>query len=255
MMLPHSLAREGNAVKLTIGWLYGSSMNIYGDRGNVLALAQRCRWRGIDAEVVSVEVGEPIDTGRFDIYFWGGGQDREQIEPSADMQGTKGEALKAEIEDGAPLLSVCGGYQLLGKFYRPHDREELPGIGVFDAWSVAGHERFIGNVVVVSEEFGELVGFENHSGLTHLGPSARPLGIVKVGHGNNGQDGFEGCHYKNAIGCYMHGALLPKNPAVSDYLIRAAMKRRYGVDELEDLDDELEMTAHASAVRRAVTRR
>ncbi len=239
-------------MKLTICWLYGASMNIYGDRGNVLALAQRARWRGIEAEIVTVGVGEPLEPGRYDVFFWGGGQDREQIPVSADIQGPKGEALIAEVEDGAPLLSVCGGYQLLGKYYRPHDGEPLPGIGLFDAWTVAGHERFIGNVVVETEDLGDLVGFENHSGRTYLGPTARPLGRVRVGRGNNGEDGTEGCRYKHAIGCYLHGALLPKNPKLTDYLLRAALERRYGVVDLPPLDDALEAAAHASAVRRAV---
>lgn len=242
-------------MKLNICWLYGTSMNIYGDRGNVLALSQRCRWRGIESEIVHVGIGDPIEPGAHDIFFWGGGQDREQINVSADIQGKKGDRLKSEIEDGVPLLSVCGGYQLLGHYYRPHDGDELPGISVFDAWSVAGNKRFIGNVVIDTDEFGELVGFENHSGLTYLGSGARPLGRVRIGHGNNGSDGFEGCHYKNAIGCYMHGALLPKNPVVSDYLILAALGRRYGVVELEQLDDSLELAAHSSAVRRATDRR
>ncbi len=230
-------------------------MNIYGDRGNVLALSQRCQWRGIESEIVHSGIGDPIEPGRFDIYFWGGGQDREQINVSSDIQGEKGDRLKTEIEDGAPLLSVCGGYQLLGRYYRPHDGEELPGISLFDAWSIAGNERFIGNVVIDSDDFGELVGFENHSGLTYLGPNARPLGRVRIGHGNNGGDGFEGCHFKHAIGCYMHGALLPKNPVLSDYLIRAALHRRYGIDQLEALDDTLELASHASAVHRAEARR
>ncbi|HUZ01499.1 MAG TPA: glutamine amidotransferase [Thermomicrobiaceae bacterium] len=242
-------------MKLTICWLYGAAMNIYGDRGNVLSLAQRCRWRGIDAEIVSVGVGEPLDSGRFDVFFWGGGQDREQIPASADVHGVKGQVLKAEVNDGAPLLSVCGGYQLLGRYYRPLDGPELPGIGLFDAWTEAGHERFIGNVVVQSDEFGEVVGFENHSGRTFLGPSARPLGRVRVGRGNNGSDGTEGCRYRNAIGCYLHGALLPKNPAVSDFLIHGALERRYGLTELPPLEDDLEDAAHASAVRRAVATR
>jgi CobQ-like glutamine amidotransferase family enzyme len=242
-------------MKLSICWLYGSSMNIYGDRGNVLALAQRCRWRGIEAEIVQLGLGDPLDPGAHDIYFWGGGQDREQINVSADVQGAKGDALKAEIEDGAPLLSVCGGYQLLGHYYRPADGADLPGIGLFDATTTAGNERFIGNIVVESREFGELVGFENHSGLTHLGSNAEPLGKVRVGRGNNGVDGTEGCRYRNAIGCYMHGALLPKNPKLSDFLIRAALRRRYNLDVLPALDDSLETTAHASAVGRALARR
>ncbi|HEX7101461.1 MAG TPA: glutamine amidotransferase [Nitrolancea sp.] len=242
-------------MKLSICWLYGSSMNIYGDRGNVLALAQRCRWRGIEAEIAQLGAGDPLVPGVHDIYFWGGGQDREQINVSADVQGAKGDAIKAEVEDGAPLLSVCGGYQLLGHYYRPADDADLPGIGLFDATTTAGNERFIGNIVVESSEFGELVGFENHSGLTHLGPTAEPLGKVRVGRGNNGVDGTEGCRYRNAIGCYMHGALLPKNPTLSDFLIRAAIRRRYGSDVLPMLDDSLEATAHASAVGRALARR
>jgi CobQ-like glutamine amidotransferase family enzyme len=242
-------------MKLTICWLYGAAMNIYGDRGNVLALAQRCRWRGIDVEIHQVGVGDTLEAGRYDIYFWGGGQDREQIPASHDLQGPKGELLKREIEDGAALLSVCGGYQLLGRYYRPHDGDDLPGIGVFDAWTDAGNRRFIGNIVVESDEFGELVGFENHSGLTTLGPTVSPLGRVKVGHGNDGKSGFEGCRYRNAIGCYMHGALLPKNPVLTDFLIAAALKRRYGAAELPPLDDSLERLAHATAVKRAVATR
>lgn len=239
-------------MKLTICWLYGSTMNIYGDRGNVLALAQRCRWRGIEAEVVTLGVGEPLEAGRYDLFFWGGGQDREQVAVAADISGPKGEVLRAEVEAGVPLLAVCGGYQLLGRFYRPHDGPELSGIGLFDAWTIAGNERFIGNIVVDSDEFGEVVGFENHSGRTYLGPGARPLGRVRVGRGNNGEDGTEGCRYRNAIGCYLHGALLPKNPAIADFLIAAALRRRYGEVTLSPLDDTIEAAARAVAVQRAV---
>ncbi|MFO7272662.1 MAG: glutamine amidotransferase [Sphaerobacter thermophilus] len=239
-------------MKLTICWLYGSTMNIYGDRGNVLALAQRCRWRGIEAEVVTLGVGEPLEAGRYDLFFWGGGQDREQVAVAADISGPKGEVLRAEVEAGVPLLAVCGGYQLLGRFYRPHDGPELSGIGLFDAWTIAGNERFIGNIVVDSDEFGEVVGFENHSGRTYLGPGARPLGRVRVGRGNNGEDGTEGCRYRNAIGCYLHGALLPKNPAIADFLIAAALRRRYGEVTLSPLDDTIEAAARAAAVQRAV---
>lgn len=239
-------------MKLTICWLYGSTMNIYGDRGNVLALAQRCRWRGIEAEVVTLGVGEPLEAGRYDLFFWGGGQDREQVAVAADISGPKGEVLRAEVEAGVPLLAVCGGYQLLGRFYRPHDGPELPGIGLFDAWTIAGNERFIGNIVVDSDEFGEVVGFENHSGRTYLGPGARPLGRVRIGRGNNGEDGTEGCRYRNAIGCYLHGALLPKNPAIADFLIAAALRRRYGEVTLSPLDDTIEAAARAVAVQRAV---
>jgi CobQ-like glutamine amidotransferase family enzyme len=236
-------------MRLTVGWLYGTKMNIYGDRGNVLALAQRARWRGIEAVVVEVGIGDPIPP-EVDVFFFGGGQDQEQIAVSRDLQGAKGEALKAAVEGGAALLSVCGGYQLLGHVYRPHAAEPLPGIGLFDLETVAGPERFIGNVVVDSE-FGELVGFENHSGLTTLGPGVRPLGRVRVGRGNNGRDGTEGAIYRNAVGCYLHGSLLPKNPGLTDWLITAGLSRR-GPVALPPLDDDFEQTAHASAVRRAV---
>ncbi len=240
-------------MRLTIAWLYGGSMNIYGDRGNVLALAQRARWRGIEAEIRDVGIGDPIPE-EADLFFFGGGQDQEQAAVSRDLQGTKGDAIKAAVEDGAALLSVCGGYQLLGHEYRPHDAEPLPGIGLFDVVSVAGSERFIGNVVV-DTEFGPLVGFENHSGLTHLGPTAKPLGTVRVGRGNNGKDGTEGAMYRHAVGCYLHGALLPKNPRFADWLLEKALSRRYGAVALPPLEDDLEQAAHASAAERAVRTR
>lgn len=236
-------------MQLTIGWLYPTKMNIYGDRGNVIALMRRAQWRGIASQVVEIGIGEPLPPG-IDVFFFGGGQDQEQIAVSRDLQGAKGEALKAAIMDGAALLAVCGGYQLLGHEYRPHEGEPLPGIGLFDLTTVAGPERFIGNVVVDSE-WGELVGFENHSGLTYLGPGVRPLGRVRIGRGNNGKDGTEGAVYRHAIGCYLHGSLLPKNPRLADWLIAAGLRRRYGHVELPPLDDELERAAHATAVERA----
>jgi CobQ-like glutamine amidotransferase family enzyme len=234
---------------LTIAWLYGSMMNIYGDRGNVLALSQRSAWRGIDMNVVDVGLGDPIPAGA-DIFFFGGGQDQAQIAVSRDLAGAKGEAITAAVEDGAALLSVCGGYQLLGHEYRPHDADVLPGTGLFDVTSTAGSERFIGNVVIDSA-WGTLVGFENHSGLTFLGERAKPMGTVRVGRGNNGTDGTEGTIYKHAIGCYLHGALLPKNPALTDWLIGAALERKYGVADLAPIDGEIEEMAHSSAIARA----
>lgn len=235
---------------LTIGWLYGDKMNIYGDRGNVIALSQRARWRGIDAEVRNIGLGEPIPTD-VDCFFWGGGQDQEQVAVAHDLQGAKGEAIRQAVDDGAALLAVCGGYQLLGHEYRPHDAEPLPGIAVFDAISVAGPERFIGNVVV-DTRWGELVGFENHSGLTTLSPGLEPMGRVRVGHGNNGRDGTEGAVRQHAVGCYLHGSLLPKNPVLTDWLIVRALERRYGYVELEPLADDVESAAHSSAIKRAV---
>jgi CobQ-like glutamine amidotransferase family enzyme len=241
-------------MELTLAFLYATTMNIYGDRGNVVALQRRCQWRGIDLTVVPVGLGDALTPGRFDLFFFGGGQDKEQIAVAADLDGVKGQTLRDEIEAGTPALAVCGGYQLLGHYYQPHDGPRLPGIGLFDATSDAGEERFIGNVIVDSD-FGTLVGFENHSGRTWLGPGVRPLGRVRVGRGNNGRDGTEGARHRNAIGCYLHGAFLPKNPAVADALITAAIERRYGPAPLQPLDDHLERTAHASALERAARTR
>ena len=242
-------------MRLTIGWLYGAKMNIYGDRGNVLALAQRARWRGIAPEVTEIGLGEPIPP-ETDIFFFGGGQDQEQVAVSADLRGAKGEAIRRAVEEeGAALLAVCGGYQLLGHEYRPHGGPPLPGIGLFDLVTEAGPERFIGNIVVESDELGELVGFENHSGLTFLGAGGKPLGRVRIGRGNNGRDGTEGAVHKHAVGCYLHGSLLPKNPALTDWLIAAGLSRRHGPIELSPLDDRTEEAAHASAVARATRTR
>lgn len=241
---------------LTIGWLYGHEMNIYGDRGNVMALARRAEWRGIAARVETIGVGEPLDTARYDLYFWGGGQDREQITVSRDLAGAKGQALRAAIEDDVPILAVCGGYQFLGHQYHPFKGDDLPGIGVMDVTSEAGNERYIGNVVVEAGELGTLVGFENHSGKTWLGEGVQPLGRIRVGNGNNGRDGTEGARYRNAIGCYLHGSLLPKNPHLSDWLIAAALRRKYSTPvELAPLDDTFEQLAHDGVVERALTLR
>jgi len=238
---------------LKIAWLYGTKMNIYGDRGNVLALARRARWRGIMPEVQEIGLGEPIP-GDIDVFFFGGGQDQEQAAVSRDLRGEKGEQITSAVESGAALLSVCGGYQLLGHTYRPHDADPLPGIGLFDVESVAGPERFIGNVVIDSQ-WGKLVGFENHSGLTFLGERAEPMGRVEIGRGNNGRDGTEGTVYKHAIGCYLHGALLPKNPELTDWLITAGLRRRYGTGDVRSLDDGIELAAHDSAIGRALVTR
>jgi len=239
-------------MRLTIAWLYGTKMNIYGDRGNVMALARRATWRGIEPEVIEVGIGAPMP--RADVFFFGGGQDQEQVAVSRDLQGDKGVSLLGQVADGAALLAICGGYQLLGHEYRPHDREALPGVGLFDMTSEAGPERFIGNVVIDSF-LGELVGFENHSGLTHLGPGLEPLGKVRVGRGNNGRDGTEGAVWRNAVGCYMHGALLPKNPVLTDWLIAAGLRHRHGEVVLAPLDDETELAAHRVGVLRATRTR
>ncbi|MFM8594565.1 MAG: type 1 glutamine amidotransferase [Chloroflexota bacterium] len=238
---------------LTICWLYPTAMNIYGDRGNVLVLEQRARWRGIEVTTIGSGIGDPLPEA-CDLFFIGGGQDGEQVAVAHDLQGAKAEAIRSAVEDGAALLAICGGYQLLGHEYRPHDAAPIPGIGLVDLVTVAGPERFIGNVVVESE-FGTLVGFETHSGLTTIGPGVEPLGRVKIGHGNNGRDGLEGVRYRNAIGCYLHGSLLPKNPVLADWLITKALERRYGSVVLAPLDDALEQSAHAAATARAIETR
>ncbi len=240
-------------MRLTIGWLYGTKMNIYGDRGNIIALERRSRWRGIEAETREIGIGDPIPE-TIDLFFFGGGQDQEQEAIARDLQGAKGAAIRRAVEDGAAALTVCGGYQLFGHEYRPHGGPALPGIGVFDLVTEAGPERFIGNVVVETA-FGDLVGFENHSGLTWLGAGASPLGRVRVGRGNNGTDGTEGAIWRNAIGCYLHGSLLPKNPNLADWLLARALERRHGTVALPPLDDRYEVAAHASARDRAVRTR
>jgi CobQ-like glutamine amidotransferase family enzyme len=254
------LVRNGDKIarSLTVCYLYSSGMNVYGDRGNVIALAQRCRWRGIDVTVVERGIG---DTGSFeevDIIFAGGGQDRDQIAVSQDLQRDTGRALKEAIEDDTVVLTVCGTYQLLGKYFKTSSGSELPGISVFDAWTEAGPRRFIGDTVVEATIEGgpvELIGFENHSGRTFLGPSGRPLGRVLIGAGNNGGDGLEGAWYRNAFGTYLHGPLLPKNPAFADYLVRLALRRRYGADvDLGALDDTVEIQAHEAVVERVRSR-
>lgn len=238
---------------VTIGWLYPTKMNIYGDRGNVIALERRAAWRELETQVVEIGIGDPI-TDDVDVFFFGGGQDQEQVAVSNDLRGEKGKRLAGAIEDGAAMLAVCGGYQLLGHEYRPHAGAVLPGIGVFDIVTTAGPERFIGNVVVESQ-WGDLVGFENHSGLTHRGPNQAPMGKVRIGRGNNGKDGSEGSLSGSAVGCYLHGSLLPKNPRVADWLIEQGLRRRNASFTLEPLDDQVEEHARVSAAARAVRTR
>lgn len=238
-------------MELRIGWLYGHEMNIYGDRGNVLSLCRRAEWRGISTRVTTIGIGELFDATAHDILFWGGGQDREQIAVAADLDGPKGHAIARAIEADLPILAICGGYQLLGHYYRPHDRPVLKGIGALDVYSEAGATRFIGNVVVETPDFGALVGFENHSARTYLGPGVQPLGSVRVGHGNNGADGTEGARYRNAVGSYLHGAILPKNPRLADWLIETALRRKYGQALLAPLEDSFEARAHDGVIERA----
>ncbi len=234
--------------------LYPDLMSVYGDRGNVLTLVRRAEWRGYDVEVHELSLGDRLDARQVDLVFFGGGQDREQAVVSPDFLEQKGQAVCEAVDGGAALLSVCGGYQLLGTSYTTVDGQELPGAGLFDVRSVPGPKRHIGNVLIESELDGAtrtLVGFENHSGRTYLRPGVQPLGKTVVGAGNNGEDGTEGAVYKGAIGCYLHGSLLPKNPWLADLLLAKALSHRLDDDvELAPLDDQLEEQAHQAVAAR-----
>jgi len=238
-------------MELRVLSLYPEQMNIYADRGNILFLQRRCEWRGIEFEWRGAGPGESVDPAAHDLFYIGGGQDRDQRVVAADMVETKRTALHAAVDDGAALLAVCGGYQLLGESYQLGE-ETLPGLGLADLRTVREDgPRLIGNVAIETELGGEqrlLAGFENHGGRTYLGAGARPVGRVVAGHGNNGSDGLEGVWRDNMVGTYLHGPLLPKNAWLADHLIELALERRYGErPRLEQLPDELERAAHASA--------
>jgi len=232
---------------LRIAHLYAHFLNIYGDRGNILTLLQRARWRGINATTQPVGLGEEIDADYFDIYFIGGGQDKQQQTIAEDLL-KRAPAIKKAVDGGAVILSVCGGYQLLGHYYRPHEGPELKGISLVDAYTVAGNRRMIGNVVVRRDDGTTLVGFENHSGKTFLGEGVKAIGKAVVGNGNNGDDGFEGCAHGNVYGTYLHGSILPKNPGFADELLQKALARRHGDLKLAPIDDTLENAAHKRAL-------
>jgi lipid II isoglutaminyl synthase (glutamine-hydrolysing) len=232
--------------------LYPDLMNIYADRGNLLLLERRCQWRGIDFGVTASGLGEPLDPDGADLYYIGGGQDRDQKLCALDLAEVKRDALQEAAARGAVILAVCGGYQLLGHSYELGD-ETLPGVGLVDLTTVRSEDpRLIGNVAIEVElDPGVrrvLAGFENHGGRTHIGPNSTPFGRVLKGHGNNGVDGFEGVRDRNVIGTYLHGPLLPKNAWFADWLIQTALGRP---DPLESLDDRLEAGAHAEARRAA----
>lgn len=237
-------------------FLYSRSMNIYGDRGNIICLQQRARWRGKKVVVEEYNIGDDNhDFSDIDLFFFGGGQDMQQVEVANDLKKI-GESIKKQVlEKQSSLLAICGGLQLLSKYYKTADDQVIDGIGLFDAYTLGGKVRFIGNVVAESSLFGKersLVGFENHSGRTYANwDVVEPLGRVVVGSGNNGEDGTEGVVYKNAVGSYLHGSLLPKNPWLADWLLLRAFQRRYGDYQLADLDDEVEISANKSVVRLA----
>ena len=236
---------------LRVCHLYPRQLNIYADRGNIAVLERRCSWRGIGFEAVACEVGDRLPDA--DLYYLGGGQDRDQRLIAADLCARAGD-LAAAVDAGAAVLGVCGGYQLLGHFYRDRNGGELRGLSLIDLETTAGERRMIGNIAIdcdLSDRRSIVVGFENHAGVTRLGAGVQPLGRVLHGHGNNGRDGGEGARAGRVLGTYVHGPLLPRNPALADHLIGLVLERRYGQIALEPLDDDLERQAHAVALTTA----
>jgi lipid II isoglutaminyl synthase (glutamine-hydrolysing) len=257
----------GEMKKIKILHLYPDAMNLYGDFGNILTLIKRCQWRDISVELLEQKIGDKQNLNDIDILFLGGGQDRGQQIISKDLI-ENGKYIKEAVEKGTCALTVCGGYQLFGRYFKTSGGTEIPGINIFNAWTEAGQKRMIGNVLVdcrkTTSHWGNmhkfdlmekmhamLVGFENHSGKTHLDPTAMPLGHIIKGYGNNLTGKLEGCQYKNAFGTYLHGSLLPKNPWFADHLILLGLKRRYGSDiQILPLNDSIELRAHEVAKKR-----
>lgn len=248
-------------MKLTICHLYPDLLDLYGDRGNILTLDARCRWRGIESVIQRSSLGDLLDFKNIDILFIGGGSDREQILLVEDLKSREKE-LKSAIEDGLVVLTICGGYQLLGQYYQTASGEKIPGLGILDLWTISGTKRMIGNVAITlnKESFKNekdfstdtVVGFENHSGKTYLGSELSFLGLVNYGNGNNGEDGREGVRYRNVFGTYLHGPLLPKNPHLADLLLKLALERRGMTQDLLPLDDHLEQMAHQVMLERII---
>lgn len=233
---------------ITILHLYARDMNIYGDLGNVLVLRRRLEWHGYDVKVVEYNPGDTFPTD-IDIIVGGGGQDSGQDIVAGDLLAI-GPRLQHLADRGTPMLMICGLYQLLGKFFKTQDGHVIKGIGLLDIQTYAGPERLIGNTIVQSPEFGQIIGYENHSGQTFLGSDTTPLGQVVRGAGNNGQDGLEGARYKNVIGSYLHGSLLPKNPSIADFLIEKAVTKKYGEFTPTVIDDRFADEARNIAAKR-----
>jgi CobQ-like glutamine amidotransferase family enzyme len=244
---------------IRVGHLYPDYLNIYADRGNMAVLEQRAAWRGHELEVTALGMDDGIAAGGHDLYYVGGGQDREQLLVAEDLV-RKAEPLHEAVAGGAVVLAVCGGYQLLGRGYRGFHGEDMPGIGLLPLETAAGERRMIGDVLIECElEPGErqtLAGFENHAGRTRLDPGAEPLGRVLAGFGNDGETGFEGCRAGRVVGTYLHGPLLPRNPWLADWLLAQALAHRTGSEpeRLEPLPDRLERLAHDVSASRARTR-
>lgn len=244
-------------MKIAVAHLYPDYLNIYADRGNIAVFDRRARLRGHELQVTGVEPGEPIELGAFDLVYIGGGQDREQALVAPDLERRGGE-LRTAVEAGVGVLAVCGGYQLLGRGYRGRNGSWLAGAGVFPLETVAGEKRLIGDVLLDVDLGGgvttQVAGFENHAGRTMLDDGATPFGRVVSGHGNDGASGFEGCRVAGAIGTYLHGPLLPRNPVLADWLLARALAHAGSTGDLEPLDDDLELLAHGVSAGRARSR-
>ena len=243
-------------MKIRVGHLYPDYLNIYADRGNIAVLARRAAWRGHELVVDAVSMGDELRPGAHDLLYVGGGQDREQALVAVDLSAKSG-AVHAAVARGAAVLAVCGGYQLLGRYYRDRDGVELPGIGLLPLRTVAGERRMIGDVLLDCEWAGRtLAGFENHAGRTLLDAGTLPLGRVVHGFGNDGESGFEGCRAGRVIGTYLHGPLFPRNPWLADWVLAQALAHASGGEPpvLEPLADELEAEAHGVAAERARAR-
>jgi CobQ-like glutamine amidotransferase family enzyme len=242
--------------RIRVGHLYPDYLNIYADRGNIAVFARRARLRGHELEVTPIGMNDAIVPGDHDLYYVGGGQDREQYLVAENLAAKAEPLIEAVSGDGAALLAVCGGYQLLGRGYRGFHGEDMPGVGLLPLETIAGETRMIGDVLLESTELGTIAGFENHAGRTRLDPGAEPLGRVVFGYGNDGESGYEGCRLGRAIGTYLHGPLLPRNPRLADWLLAQALAHRTGggAPELAPLDDRLEAEAHEISAARARSR-
>lgn len=237
-------------MELNICHMYPDLLNVYGDVGNILILKYRAENRGIKTNIFNVSINDDFDSSKYDIVFFGGGQDYEQSIVSKDLMKNKKEEIIKYIESNKVFLSICGGYQLLGKYYVTPSGEELEGLSALGIYTKSGNKRFIGNTIIYNKDFDETyVGFENHSGKTYIG-NLKPLGKVLAGYGNNGEDGYEGCIYKNTYCTYFHGSLLSKNPELADRLLFSALKNKYCKFILPPLDDTYELKAKEFIIKR-----
>ncbi len=234
---------------IRIAHLYPDMLNLYGDRGNIIALTNRLEARGIEAQTEAITMGKSFNADDFDILFIGGGQDFEQDVLLDDLKKGKDVEINKAIHGGTAMLAICGGYQMLGKYYKTYDGNMLEYMGALDFYTEGKPERMIGNYAYTTKEGIEVVGFENHSGRTYLGSGVEPLGTVIKGYGNNGEDGTEGVRFKNTFGTYSHGPVLPKNPQLADLLIAKAIENKYGKTELAPLDDTLEDKAREQVMK------